>query len=125
MANLAKVRIYFESEIVKLEEVITNEKVARDSSPSAMESHSDTTKSQKEDLVFSLLSKLNQLKLLTRSIPDTSRDSSETGVWSIVYVDRIKSNVLIVPEGLGGVEVDDLMLVSINTPLVASLLIIK
>ena len=95
----------------KLTKGLTAAKEARDKAPTAMESHSDTTRSQNERMVVALESEIIKLDKI---INDFSSHE-----WK--RVDLILGNeilkVCFVPEGLGGENVGDVKLISSNSPL--------
>jgi hypothetical protein len=120
MKYLNSLRNYFHKELHKLELSIGKEKIIRDSSPSAMESHHDTTRNQTEKLIQALESQYKQLQKLVNSIPNQpSHNKSKFLLWKIADLE-IASNkltVLLVPEGLGGKKIENFQSVSENTPL--------
>lgn len=87
---------------------ILKAKDARDNAPSAMESHSDTSRSQNEKLVTALELQLKELESVKHDV-------------QLIYFE-IKTNsglkmFMIVPMGLGGVEIDKVRLLSSDSPL--------
>ncbi|MFC1649226.1 hypothetical protein ACFL2C_00750 [Patescibacteria group bacterium] len=119
MTNLSEVKKYFENEITKLEQAIENEKSARDDASCAMQSWSDTTRNQKEQLIQALETKLRFRKRQSGSVP---AKTSVNGVWSVVHSKSLNSKCLIVPDGMGGAKIGDLILVSIDSLLAKELL---
>ena len=101
---------------------IESAKKARDQAPSAMESHSDTTRSEKEKLIYALESQLKELDEIISSVPKNINNSNNSLIveeWRFVKV-LLKNGILkicIVPEGIGGHIIDDIRLVSSKTPL--------
>ena len=97
-------------------------KKARDTSPSAMESASDTTRNENEKLVFALNLELKKLDSIISKIPtDISKKDKELRVedWcrAKITVGNNIMSVCLVPEGLGGEMIDDVRLLSSSTPL--------
>jgi transcription elongation GreA/GreB family factor len=100
-----------DTQINKLQKSIEKAKEARDNAPGAMESASDTRRSQAEKLVTALEEQLKEL----------NRYSVGTNPSELAYLEvNMNSDVkkfLIVPEGLGGVEVGGVRLLSADSPL--------
>ncbi|HBC72606.1 MAG: hypothetical protein UX91_C0004G0014 [Candidatus Amesbacteria bacterium GW2011_GWB1_47_19] len=109
-----------------LERNVSRAKFTRDHAPSAMESHSDTTRSEFEKLVFALESQIreidNRLKLLA-SVPQIS-DTGKIRIWSQVTLKNPSSvlKLILTPTDLGGRKIRDTLLVSENSQLGATLL---
>lgn len=97
-----------------LEKGITDAKKARDSAPSAMESHSDTTRSEQENLVLALTKSLSDLKSLSKQPLSASRYYELTSPNSFL-------KFIVVPDGLGGQKIDDIVLISSKSPLALQL----
>ncbi|EKE05401.1 MAG: hypothetical protein ACD_19C00316G0002 [uncultured bacterium] len=95
----------------KLIKGLTAAKEARDKAPTAMESHSDTTRSQNERLAVALESELIKLDII---ISDFS--SSEWKCVELSIGDKALK-VCLVPEGFGGEDIGDVKLISSNSPL--------
>ena len=80
---------------------------ARDNAPAATESHSDTTRADQEKLVQALEERIklvdDQMKTLDKA--------------EVKYVDHEGMKLVLVPEGMGGKKIGDVMLVSVNSPL--------
>jgi hypothetical protein len=108
------------SEKIALRKAIDNAIDARDNSPSAMESHHDTTRNQSEKLVSALEQKLNDLEILINKLPtDISNIPNFVNLWSYAELSYNEAilKLILVPEGYGGREADGIKLVSISTPL--------
>ncbi|OGM20634.1 hypothetical protein A2955_02945 [Candidatus Woesebacteria bacterium RIFCSPLOWO2_01_FULL_37_19] len=103
-----------------LEKALASARQTRDSAPSAMESHSDTTRSQAEKLVFALEEKTKNIESLISLIPQDFKSTlTVVSLWSLI---ELKTNgeilkMILVPDGFGGREIDNIKLVSISTPL--------
>ena len=86
-------------------------KIARDTAPSAMESHSDTTRSEKEKLVMALDREINEMegniKVAEKMEPNYLELAGQESTMK----------VLLVPAGLGGKKIDDVVLLGANSPL--------
>lgn len=111
---------YFELRKQRIIKAIESAKKARDDAPSAMESHSDTTRNQNERLVHALESELSQLENLTKNFLGLSgKVEPYAQLWRLVEVevggDVMK--VCLVPEGLGGEKVKGVSLLSQPSPL--------
>jgi len=103
-------------------------KETRDSAPAATESHSDTTRSQYEKLVIALEEKVRSIDDFSSILPK-NLESKKTGpisLWSYVEISLNKNiiKLILVPEGMGGKELEGIKLISDNSPL-GSLLIGK
>lgn len=90
---------------------IEKSKDARDNAPSAMESHSDTRRSQAEKLVVALEIELNELLKISKRIGEIEL------LYLEVEIDSQLKKFLIVPQGMGGSEFDNIRFLSVNTPL--------
>jgi hypothetical protein len=90
---------------------IEKTKDARDNAPSAMESHSDTRRSQAEKLVVALEIELDGLLKIVKRIVDIEL------LYLEVEINSQLKKFLIVPKDMGGIEIDKIRLISIDTPL--------
>jgi transcription elongation GreA/GreB family factor len=99
---------------------IESAKRARDQAPSAMESHSDTTRNQNEKMIEALLGELNLLNSFLKRTPE-KQNQNKLNVEEWTYVKAgLGKNVIelcIVPDGFGGQVVEGTRLISIETPL--------
>jgi len=86
-------------------------KAARDSAPSAMESHSDTTRSEKEKLVTAL-----DRDILAMDGYIKSAQKMDPKYMELIGDDSVMK-VLLVPAGIGGKKIDDIILLGLNSPL--------
>jgi len=99
-------------------------KDARDRAPAASESHSDTTRSEQEKLVQALERDIKVLKGYIKEVERMdSLSSGVVGTWSHVEldIDGLEMKILVVPDGIGGKEINGVKLVSVATPLGKSL----
>lgn len=122
---LKLVKKSLENERVILNKAIDSAKKARDSAPSATESHYDTDRNQNEKMVAALEEELLQLDHLIQNLPiSIPDDCGRTNLWS--YIELPKENqvlkIIIVPEGYGGRDIDGIKLVSISAPLAKKIL---
>ena len=90
---------------------IDKAKDARDNAPSATESHSDTRRSQAEKLVLALEEQLKDLNMYEKQTDILPLRYFETQMGSGT------KSFLLVPKGLGGVEMNGTRLLSEDTPL--------
>lgn len=104
-----------DQKIALLEKAIAEAKKARDSAPSAMESHSDTTRSEQENLVLALTKSLSELQTLYKHPLSASHYYELTSPSSLL-------KFMIVPEGLGGQKIDNIFLISAQSPFATQLL---
>lgn len=124
MNYLINLKEHLINEIKKTEKVLAATRVARDNSPTAMESHSDTSRSRLESEVTMHELRLKELKDTIDIIPEKSDCAEEIGLWCYAKV-QLPSNVLevvIVPEGLGGTKVGEMQCVSDKTPIGSALI---
>lgn len=104
-----------------MEKSLKEAKIAQLNAPSAMESHSDTTKSEMEKLVTALEIDIRRQKNYLSLVPNNLTPSNQKiELWRNVKIDNhgMIMNIIIVPDGMGGDTVDGVRLVSETTPLV-------
>jgi len=109
MINKKEIFDVLDRKIKGIQNAISSAITARDMAPSAMESHSDTTRSEKEKLIYALESELNNLNKI-----------KEKDLVLKIYHIQVGDNLMrvcLVPEGLGGETVGDLKLISEFSPL--------
>lgn len=109
-----------EEEYKVIQNALNTATTARDSAPSAMESHSDTTRNQSEKLASNLNIQLTNLKKLIESLPYTfPEEQKKISLWSLVQLvgSNSRLSIILVPEGYGGKEYDNVKLVSIQAPI--------
>jgi hypothetical protein len=98
-----------EKKRINLLKAIKNAKSARDNAPSATESHSDTTRSQNERLIFALEAQFNEIEKVLKNISSLP-----------LFILKINSKIckfILVPEGVGGEEIGGIRLLSEKSPL--------
>jgi transcription elongation GreA/GreB family factor len=95
----------------ELSKALEKAREARDGAPSAMESHSDTSRSQNERLVSALEEELKEIESYVSKINPLSL------VYLEVKINYEIKKLLMVPTGLGGAEIDGIRLLSIDSPL--------
>lgn len=120
MSYLDEIKNFFEGQQKKLEDSIKKEKVIRDTSPSAMQSHHDTTRNQTEKLIQAYETELKQLKELIRLIPNKrENDDQKIDIWTKIQVKIGQNNltVVLVPSGLGGKKISDFQTLAADSPL--------
>lgn len=96
---------------------IESAKKERDQAPSAMESHSDTSRSEKEKLIYALENDLKILDEIIQNAPNNlSNLNSESTVSEWRYVEILLGEnllkICIVPEGVGGEVINNVRLLS-------------
>lgn len=100
---------------------IQEAKHARDNAPSAMESGSDTTRSEKEKLVFALQSSLVEINMNIKNVKMAKRPTSneKIGIWSYVEISSNETTMALfmVPNGIGGKKINNVQLISTSSPL--------
>lgn len=99
-----------------MEEALVRAREAQRNAPSAMESHSDTTRSEKEKLVTAIEMNLKRIGQLLQKLDVADGDSK---LWSVheVELGGGKVKCCLVPEGMGGHKIGDLQMVSADSPL--------
>lgn len=90
-----------------MERALVEARQAQKDAPSAMESHSDTTRSEMEKLVTALELDLRKLE----------EDEKKLVSYTPKYFEVDGRKVVLVPEGIGGDKIGDVLLVSETTPL--------
>ena len=88
-------------------------KEARNNAPGAMESHSDTSRSQYEKLVGALEQQLSDLE---ETAKEFNLKNKSLPLFEISFNGE-KKKFILVPEGLGGEETDGVRLLAENSPL--------
>ncbi len=110
-----------ESEVASFHKGIEQEKKAMQEAPSARDSHSDTTRSQKEGLVGALQKQYNEAhKALTALKQIGSKTSEKIGISALVEIEEDKKQMfyLIVPGASMRLMLDDkvIQLISAVSP---------
>jgi len=98
-----------DKKLQKIQRAILSAKKARDLSPSAMESHSDTTRSEKEKLVQAFEMDFQKLNSLKDQLSDLKVYEIKLGLKKLKFC--------IVPDGLGGDSIKEVKLVSLSSPI--------
>lgn len=104
-----------------MEKSLKEAKIAQLNAPSAMESHSDTTKSEMEKLVTALEIDISRQKNYLSLVPSNLTPSNQKiELWRNIKIDNkgILMNIILVPDGMGGDTIDGMRFVSETTPLV-------
>jgi hypothetical protein len=96
-----------EGEMIVLKKALETAKTAQRNAPSAMESASDTTRSEMEKMVTALEIDINKVKENIKKLAD----------YEPKYYELDKLKLVLVPEGIGGRKIDGVMLVSQNSPI--------
>lgn len=90
---------------------IKKAKDARDNAPSATESHSDTRRSQAEKLVVALEIELDGILKIEDNLQDVKL------VYFEMTINSVLNKFLLVPNGMGGAELNGIRFLSEDTPL--------
>lgn len=117
---LPEVKDLFQKELERLERALEIAREAQRMAPTPMESHSNTMMSEMEKLVTALEMDIAKHKEYMAKIPkDYLPDTGKLGEWKYteVEVKGQKLKVVLVPEGMGGKKVGDVVLVSVGSPL--------
>lgn len=117
MDLLDSVRQKFNTKLQVLYQALETAKIAQREAPSAMESASNTTRSEMEKMVTALEIEIANLKGKILLIP--TKLSEQEILWSVKEIKNMK--VLIVPEGMGGEIINGVRLVSENAPIIKTL----
>ena len=121
MDKIKLIKKHLEKEKQLLLKTLEKAKETRDSAPSAMESHHDTTRNQAEKFVTALEKKLHNLEKIISDLPNPKDiiSSNIITLWSYVELNlgENKMKLLVVSEGLGGKKESDINFISKNTPL--------
>lgn len=98
---------------------IVEAKKDRDSALSASESHSDTTRYQKDKIISALERDLVQLETLIAMIPLMQQSEGDGLLWKAYESedDSSKQKYILVPDGMGGESIDGYFLLSVNSNL--------
>lgn len=112
-----KVRENLQKRRMVLEKSLAAAKRAQREAPSAMESHSDTTKSEMEKLVTALEMNLGRLKESEKKLENYEPKYFEVSAPLHQGFGGVKRKVVLVPEGMGGDKIGEVLLVSETTPL--------
>lgn len=118
--KLAVIKKSLEEESKTIQNALNIATSARDSAPSAMESHHDTTRNQSEKLASNLNIQLTNLKNMIESLPEAlPEDQKRIDLWSFVELigNNSRLSIIMVPEGFGGKECDNVKLVSVQAPI--------
>ncbi len=101
-----------------MERTLRKARIARDNSPSAMESASDVSRSRLEATVVALEQMKKEKEGFLSRIPIRGVDSEDIKLWSFAEIELSgnKMKIVVVPEGLGGIEISGFRYVSCNTP---------
>lgn len=103
-------------ELLQIERSLVDARRAQREAPTPIESHSDTTMSEKEKLVTALEIERMTLKDLITKV----------GVEKYKYMEidngGVRMKIVLVPDGIGGRKIGEVLLVSVNTPLAKALL---
>jgi hypothetical protein len=98
-----------------LQQIKDTEK-ARDEAATPMESHSDQTRQNAEQLIYALKDEVKRQKLLLSKLDQYK---------AILYTVRSSAGLkdyLVVPDGLGGQSIDNVYLLAESTPLAKNLI---
>lgn len=115
-----KIRKHFLGKISFLQDQIIDVEKSRQASPSPTESHSDTSRSQLEKLANALIEELKQLEGYIKLVPESNiNPENKVEIWSYleILLDGKKIKMVLVPQGMGGEKVEDIQLVSTESPL--------
>jgi len=123
MNHLNALKKHILKELEKTEKTLASSRVARDNAPTAMESKSDESRSRLESEVTMHELRLKELKDTVDSIPEKSNCAGRIGLWCYAKVQLPTDDleVVIVPEGLGGIKIGEIRCISDKTPIGSAL----
>ena len=101
----------FEDQSKILEESLLQARIAQRNAPSAMESASNTTRSEMERMVTALEYDIARIKKQMKQL-----ENFETKIME-VEVKGKKIKCCLVPAGMGGNKIGDLQMISVDSPL--------
>lgn len=96
-----------EEEIVVLEKALETAKIAQRNAPSAMESASNTTRSEMEKMITALEIDINKVRENIKKLEK----------YEPKYFELDKLKLVLVPDGIGGRKIEGVMLVSETSPI--------
>jgi len=114
------VRKAIREKIISYRKTLKETKNARNLSPSARESWSDTSRNRAESMILALETEISKLKESLENLPKEDSVSSEKIVlWSLVNLKlgNGEMNILLVPEGMGGKKEKNIRFISTESPL--------
>src|SRR3989339_1089590 len=103
-----------------LDKQIASAKFDRDNAATPSESHSDKTRQLAEQLMLSLMEEKGKLSFLEKtlsSFPVFNQTAQVNTIVTISHSQTENKQYLLVPDGLGGVAIDGITLLSISSPL--------
>ena len=118
--NLELIRKLFEHKLQILEKSLLEARIAQRNAPSAMESHSDTTRSEMEKMVTALEIEIRNIKEKIESIPASlTPPNGSVQLWQEVQINNTGTpmTVIFVPDGMGGDTIGQTKLISETTRL--------
>ncbi len=107
----SEIKIVFAGQIKILEESLSEARIAQRNAPSAMESASNTTRSEMERMVTALEYDIARIKKQMKQL-----ENFETKIME-VEVKGKKIKCCLVPAGMGGNKIGDLQMISVDSPL--------
>jgi len=121
MINLVKI---VKQQISDLKRHLSQVKHERDTAATPMESHSDQTRQVTDQLFHSLQDKLANFESLLSSLNKLPPFNSTAQTNTMVTLDTSsgQQKFLLVPEGLGGIKIDNTTLLSTNSTLATQFL---
>lgn len=107
----SEIKSVFAGQIKILEESLSEARIAQRNAPSAMESASNTTRSEMEKMVTALEYDIARIKKQLKQL-----DGFETRIVEVEIKGK-KIKCCLVPAGMGGNKIGDLQMVSVDSPL--------
>ena len=108
----SKILKSLEDEIDVLEKALETAKIAQRNAPSAMESASNTTRSEMERMITALEIDINKVRENIKKLEN----------YEPKYFELDKLKLVLVPDGIGGRKIEGVMLVSETSPIGRKLL---
>ena len=106
--------------IDRIDKQIKEEIITRNSAPTPIQSGSDKTRQVAEQMIDSLHQEKKDLLVIKKTLVNLPKFNQNASVNTLVTLHSYgKEKIfLLVPEGMGGVSVDEVFLLSIKSPLV-------
>lgn len=113
-----------DEKITSLEHHRKEAAIERDNAPTRMEARYDASRPNADHMVEAIEVEINKLTLLKRQVNNPPLFSEIAIVNTLVTLKSalVKHKYLLVPEGLGGTKVGDILLLSVDSPLAKTFL---
>lgn len=108
----------------RIDRQIKGEIITRNSSPTPIQSSSDKTRQVAEQMIDSLYQERNKIIAIKKKLTNLPKFNQTASLNTFVTLQskEEKKTFLLVPEGVGGISVDEVFLLSSKSPLVQNFL---